>query len=304
MAETCRPLFLNAERRPDRGRNAGRLGGRPDRAMIPLRLPVLVLLAALASLAAVAACGPLPRPFERDNANPLLTANSGLLPVAVSPVAGAPGLAEGMAEALVAEDIAASIGSLGPPALTLRGRIDKSGPARIVRWQVAAPTGQILGEVSQPLPAAPVAERPRPGAAATSAVAQLLRGDDSGAADVAARPRVAVRPVVAPKDFDGGTLTRAMAAALERQGLAVDPDKPAFVVEGSLRIGPAGNGQDMVEVDWTVRDSAGKELGVVSQGSPVPHQQLLGAVGPLARDIANAGAEGIGEVIRKSHQSL
>jgi hypothetical protein len=184
----------------------------------------------------------------------------------------------------------------------LEGVVEDGAEGPAVLWRISSAQGTLIGETRQPLSGWP--PEPARTASATAgaalAVATLLRGDDAGVSDLEARPHVAVQPVKADTRFDVKGLTRAMERALARQGLAVRDDSPSFVVEGKVHIGPGQAGQDRVELDWTVRDASGKELGTVSQGSPVAHDLLQGDLGVLALEIANAGASGIAEVIQKS----
>ncbi len=207
-----------------------------------------------------------------------------------------------MVGAFEGEDMAASTESRGAGFLRLLGRIEGTDAERNLVLRVATPDGKDLGELRLPvLPQRPGQADLRALAAASArAVAGLLRGEGSGVADLASRPQVRLRPVKVPPNVDGQSLTEAMARALARQGLAIDGPAPTFEVEGSLRIAPGANGQDLVQVDWTVRDGTGKELGSVSQGSPVARETLLGQMALLSRQIADGGAEGVAEVIRKS----
>lgn len=255
---------------------------------------------------AAAACGPLPHPFEHD-AGAGIAAPGTLAPLAVQPVAGLPGLAEAMVEALGHQDIAATSGPAGPTFLVLRGGLDgNAGPSpRSFLWQLVTPDGRVLGQVRQPVPSAGADGQARLAAGSAASLARLLRGDDPNIAVAVRQPRIVVRPVqvlvqVSGK-FDGNSLSRAMTDALARRGLTVGGDEPpSFLVDGTLRISPAKDAQDLIEVEWVVRDAAGKELGTVSQGSPVPHPLLEGDTAPLARQIAGAGADGVQQVIDSS----
>lgn len=259
--------------------------------------PFRVLL--LASLAT--ACGPLPRPFEHQRVSALLSDQRALVPVAVQPVDGAPGLAEAVSTALNRDEIAASTENPGDGFLILSGKIrSDDGKVQLV-WQITSGDAHPITEFHQPLSAESLnpAHRNDLAEAAAQGIAHALRGDDSGAADIEAAPKVALQGVKTPADFDNISLSQAMVRALGLQGLTVVSTHPSFVVDGTLQIGPMLAGQNLVTVDWTVRDAAGRDLGTVSQGSPVPHERLLGPLTGLVRDIAEAGAEGIAEVIRK-----
>jgi hypothetical protein len=250
------------------------------------------------------ACGPLPRPFEHQRISELLSDQRALAPLAIQPIDGAPGLAEALAVALGHQDIAASTEPAGHGFQVLSGAMrDESGALRLV-WKITGDDGHAISEVSQALQA----DSLKPGGrdafveAAARAIAHALRGDDSGVADLDAAPHVALRGIRTPADFDGDSLSRAMIRALSQQGMTIDAAHPAFVVLGTLKVGPTLAGQNLVTVDWTVQDADGRDLGTVSQGSPVPHDRLFEPPTGLVRDIANAGADGIREVIVKQSE--
>jgi hypothetical protein len=244
---------------------------------------------------------PLPRPFEHQTLSPLIDEQSIVAPVTVEPVNGLPGLNEAVAAALQQEEIAATTNT-GAGYLTLRGHVHGEGASREVLWQVADADGKTIGASLQPMPTTDPTATARLAARSARALAKLLRGEvpDGGRPDN--RPRVILRPIRTPPEFDGPALRRAQADALARRGIVVvdDPQAP-FAIEALLRILPGSSGVDVVEVSWTVRDAAGKSLGTVSQGGPVPHADLANAntMTPLAAQIALGGAEGIVQVLKK-----
>jgi hypothetical protein len=252
----------------------------------------------------LAACGPLPRPFEQQHVSALLSDQRALAPLAIQPIDGAPGLAEALVTALDHEDIAASTGAAGHGFQILSGTMRRENGLPRMTWRITGADGHAIGETSQPLQADSLTPQGRDGfaAAAASAIAHALRGDDSGVADLDAAPHVALRGIQTPADFDGDSLSRAMSRALSQQGMTIDSSHPAFVVLGTLKVGPTLAGQNLVTVDWTVQDAVGRDLGTVSQGSPVPHDRLFEPPTGLVREIATAGAEGIREVIAKQSE--
>jgi hypothetical protein len=272
------------------------------------RVAALIIMVVLPLVGVTSGCGPLPRPFEHQSVSPLLSDQRALAPLAVQQVNGAPNLAEAVANALRREEIAAGTEISGDSFLILSGTIrsDRISPQLI--WQIAESNGRLLSEIRQPFPEDSLAP-PQQNAfadAAALAIVHALRGDDSGVSDIEAAPHVALRAIKAPAEFDGDSLSRAMTRALGRQGLTVASINPGFIIDGTLQIGPTINGQNLVTIEWIVRETGGRELGTVSQGSPVPHERLVGPRTSLVRDIADAGAEGILDVIQKHmrpHQS-
>ena len=103
---------------------------------------------------------------------------------------------------------------------------------------------------------------------------------------------------------DGGqALARAMRRSLARIGIASAPaaDEAALRVSGEVSI--AGNesapeGAD-VTIAWRVTRPDGAEVGTVTQSNRVPAEILEGRWGPLARTVAQAGAPGIAQLVRR-----
>ena len=251
---------------------------------------------AIALLCLLAACGPLPHPFESEQSNALLSDVRAMAPLKVLPLAELPGLDKDLAQALQNEELAASVEDGGPGSLAVTGHVEDSA----VVWRIADAAGKTMAETRQTLPSGKFDALARLTLARQSAgaLSRALRGEGSGLSDLEARPHVALRRVKTPPAIDADSLTQTMGRALARQGIAISNDNPVMVVEGTLRVLPGPNGgQDVVEVDWLVRDAAGKELGTVSQGGPVDHALVIGNLGATGRDIANAGAEGVAQVV-------
>lgn len=261
------------------------------------------LLAALFLTAlVVAACGPVPQPFRQAAPTLLAENRTSLLPILVKPVEGMPGLAEAVSRSLLKEDLAASTTAAGSAVMVLEGRMDTPAMFRRLGWRVTSPSGEDLGRFLLPLTGTPddPAAIERMARSAAALVARMLRGDDSGLADLEARPLVQLAAIQITGNFDAFMLARAMQDALTGQGFRVVDSGARFRILGELRVIDGQAGRDsVVEVVWKVVDGAGKELGTVSQGSPVAREILESPMAPLARQIASAGAEGIAEVIHQ-----
>ena len=163
-------------------------------------------------------------------------------------------------------------------------------------WRLTAPDRKELGVVAQAVP--PGANITQLAQDAVPLIAKLLTADGA-AAENTNRKYVAVGAVRAPPGIDAQSLRRAMADALVAQGITVGTDNVAVTVEGELRVLPGSGTQDVVQMDWTVRDAKGVSLGTVSQGSPVDRAALSESFGEMAKDIASAGAPGVVEIIRR-----
>lgn len=252
------------------------------------------LLALMVSVVLLAACGELPHPFEHDpGAEPILATPTAMAPVAVAEVAGQPGLAEAVVKALGEQDIPASMEGGGDRFLRLTG---KAGSGRIL-WTLTGPDGKKLGENLQALPRKP-GDFDQIAAASAEAIGELMRGDDLGGTDLAARVRVAVDDVIAGGGLDAGLLKRSLVLALQQRGLAVVTDRAKLHVSGGVRVSPGIGGRDLVEVSWVVVDDTGKELGRVNQSNNVYHDEIVSLGTRMTHQIAEGGAEGVAQLVQ------
>jgi len=253
----------------------------------------------------LAACGPVPHPFEHEAPNPLIEDRLALSALSLAPVDGLPGLEDALIHSFENEDIPASTQAPGPGGLWLNGTKTADGA---VAWKLHDSQGGEAGEISTPLPSGPFNDLARRDLAnrTATAIAHLLRGEDQ-TAQADSRPHLILPPLKAPKDFDAEGLRHAIARALLREGFVTgDAAKDAVAtIIGEVHITPppanVKGGQDILEITWIVRSPDGKELGKVAQGNPVDHLLLTGYLGPLGRDIADAAAPGIAEVIHKKN---
>lgn len=238
-------------------------------------------------------CGNLPRPFQHEGDEQPLAQPQAARPIAVTAPADLPGLAAAMVAALGKEDIAASLTAGGDYFLQLDGQIVAAH--RLV-WRLTDSKGKGLGETVQDLPAsgdfAAASER------AAQSIARLLRSDELGGRDLAARPRVTIDKVVVQGSLDAELLKRALIMALEQHGVAVVTEQAQLHVSGLLRISQGLAGHDLVEVTWTAVDDQGKEIGKVNQGSPVMRDDLLAKANQMTHQIAEGGAQGIKQLLQ------
>ncbi len=275
--------------------------------------PVLALLAAMV----IAACQPLPRPFEDQNkeANNLLKlANRG--GVVVLPIEGAPD------PAAFAETIAVELRRLDVPATTARvgaaetlrlfGRAevtprDTARDQLEIAWRLVQPNGAVMGRPgswlvphepwakADPLAMAGVAQLAAP------ELAELIEGD---------RPVTQAGPSLVVWSVDGApgdgavTLKAALERALRRAGYRVSAGlaDDSLVVSAAVTLKPAGPGKERVTVAWTVLDQEGAELGQIDQENTITAGLLNGPWGEIARQIAGAALEGIAEVVDQSRK--
>lgn len=270
---------------------------------------VAFLLVALA----LAACGPIPRPFQPEEkdaiANPLLR-----LPdhggVVVPPVAGLPegegrALAEAVAEALRGHDIPANTRSGNRYSLILDLRASPEPGGRVgVDAQLVDSQGATLNEGRHVDVTPRAREIPAEWAGLAKRVAEAI-ATAIKPETLAQRDKLPVRlakPEGAPGD-GGLALLRALAFHLERMGVRLtdDPRAPALGVTGNVAIGPApaiqGAEARRVSVVWRVADPDGGELGRIDMANAVPLRAVDRQWAELSFEIAAASAEAIRELV-------
>ena len=270
----------------------------------------LALLAALL----IAACQPLPRPFEdRDKeANALLRlSNRG--GVVVQPIDGVPdpaAFAEAIATELRRLDVPATARDGPTGALRLSGRIevtprDATRDQVEIGWRLAQANGAVIaGQPASWLVPREPWRRGDPQAMAAVAqlaapeLANLIEGD---------RPVTRPGPALVVWAVDGApgdgavTLKVALERVLKRAGYRVLPTlgEDSLVVSGAITLAPAGGGRQRVAIVWSVLDHDGVELGQVAQENVIAAGLLDGPWGEIARQIAGAALEGIVEVMEQ-----
>jgi hypothetical protein len=103
-------------------------------------------------------------------------------------------------------------------------------------------------------------------------------------------------PSVTGAPGDGGvSLTSAIQRELSRNGVALT-DKVSgqtYRVEGKVVVGEAKAGKQPIQIDWSVKDPKGRNLGTVSQKNDVAQGSLDGPWGKIADAAASAAAQGI-----------
>lgn len=134
------------------------------------------------------------------------------------------------------------------------------------------------------------------GAPDTSRVAVAASTGATGSINRAGGGIIAVVPTVTGAPGDGKTaLAEALRSELARSGInATDAASAgAYRVEGRVAVGQATSGKQPIQIDWQVKDPAGKRLGTVSQKNEIPQGSLDGAWGQTADAAAAAAAQGI-----------
>lgn len=283
-------------------------------------VPVVLILLALA------ACGPVPRPFQpeikRDDALFLLRNGSQLqvLPLEQAPPGTSEAFAERLVRALRFRGLTATTGSDGPDGYRLRGRasvnpLDDGREEVLTLWELVDGRGRRLAQQARrsELPGghwqlgSPGALDQVAGEVAESLV-ELVRAPGSAAQKdpVLADGRLLLAPVEGAPGSAGLFLAQALAAELRR----LEPtfpgirQGPALVILGKVGLGKPRAGWQRVALTWRVIEAiSGKELGRVNQRNSVPAGSLDDTWNDLAKPIAEGAAIGIADVLKKTGRS-
>ncbi|GEM_PF-240009 len=297
------------------------------------RRPVTALLSALGGLAlAVAACQPLPQPFQpaatKKSANPLLTLpdRSGIV---VRPVEGMPddtgsALARQMAIALLDRNL---------PAFTERGNISSlelTGQAiarpvggtrseiRVI-WRVSDHNGIQQGEHALDIATRKTAwaqgsptllrEIAQKSAGKIAAIIQGPEERDRTAGR--AKRTLHVWKIDGAPETAGALLRSELETALRRAALRVSSRMrdDSLVIVGIVTLAaapsgtPAPEGQRELGLEWTVMGPDGREFGKLHQKNTVAADALENEWPGIARGIALGAAQGIGDILAKVPES-
>lgn len=265
----------------------------------------LIRAAALLGLLGLAACGQVPQPFSKEEANlakaPFLIAPT-TEGVVVLPVVGVPDetgelIADLAAAALRKQDVAASASTRASNRASLflsgAGRRRPDGAMEIT-WTLARPDGTVVGERTDAIASDEQL------ANSTAEVAAWLR--PRRAPVVRTVPKVAVHPVEGAPGDGNDLLRRALALALDRAPVELTNDlaENGHAVRGDVSVVRQNDGRDEVVISWAVVDANGREIGTVDQKNRVPAGSLDGSWGAVAAPIADAAVGGIVALLKQS----
>jgi hypothetical protein len=277
-------------------------------ALLPLVLPLLL-----------SACGDLPQPFL---GNPGATARVLAQPptprLAVPPPGqallsdqAAATFATALADALQQREVPAVAGAAQPGDWRLEVSAGMNGAIVVPVYRVIDPKGVDRGKIdgtelatadwsaATPATLAHAADSAAPSITAllTSIQATLQHADPNSLYN---RPaRVQLLPVTgAPGDGDIA-LTKQMHSTLATLGPLVQDNLAGadFIVRGTVKMVPIPDGQERVEIQWSVATPGGDERGRVVQLNAVPAGSLNGYWGDVATAVAQEAAGGVRDVI-------
>lgn len=282
--------------------------------------PVLLILLALA------ACGPVPRPFQpevkRDNALFLLRNGSQLqvLPLEQAPPGVSDAFAERLVRALRFQGLTATTLSDGPDGYRLRGRASVNPLADgreevLTLWELVDGRDRRLAQRAQrsELPGGHW-QLGSPGALdqvasdVADSLVELVRAPANEARPdpVLADGRLLLAPIEGAPGSSGQFLAQALAAELRRLEPTFPGVRrgPALVILGKVGLGQPRAGWQRVALTWRVVEAiSGEELGRINQRNSVPAGSLDDTWNDLAKPIAEGAAIGIADVLKKTGRS-
>jgi hypothetical protein len=284
-----------------------------------MRFPFMAALLLL-----LAACQPLPHPFEDSRPppnSPLMTPpdSAGIV---VLPVTGAPGttahdLADAMATALQDNDVPAGTSARNRGSYVLQGKATTKGQPDgkmqvTVAWEMSGPDGKLTGqqEASTVMTAsawldggAGIANLVSP---AAPALAKLIESDIPAPPPGSSDPLIAVHLAKGAPGDGGQALATAMSAALRHAQVTIADFPgavPVYVVEVAVGITPPVSGKQKVSINWILTKADGSQIGEVKQENAVEAGSLDKVWGLTAYDAANAAAPGITALIDEAKRA-
>jgi len=276
----------------------------------------------------LAACGPLPRPFQpsaKTLSNPLI--DQGVPPdVAVNQLRGtslpmAKLVTRSVVDEITRYDIVAYANDHGASKFVLDGElVDAPVSAdalakRQIRWLLTTREGVVTGTHVVPILAtdfdweygSPKVIRDV-GESTAKAVARLLLGRTATLQeDRNARVGIWVKPVSDAPGDGNYSLTRSIAFALGDSGMTVvkSPDRAEHFLKGRVHLDSPESGQQKVEIIWIVTDPDDREIGRARQRNSVPAGAFDGRWGQSAVMISMAAVGAIRNIlVNKGMQAL
>lgn len=267
----------------------------------------------------VAACGPLPRPFEHEASVPnellVLPDHVGVI---VRPVRGlepeaSGALAEALAEALRRSDIVASTRGGNAASYGLDSHVEPDGNRRSLVVELLQPGGALVARQTVVIPGTPddearnwrtiadAAARPLAGVLAGEPVEALAAVKTAAGVPDANAPSLAIAAVNSAPDADGRVLERALAFTLQQRNIKTveAPGTNLHQIRGAIKVTTRPNNQRNLAVVWTVLGPDGKEIGRVEQANDVPLPLLRSAWADIALAVAEGAADGIINVLEE-----
>ena len=260
------------------------------------------------ALAALAACQPVPKPFSHGAAPPsdllTLTDAQGITVLPVTDRNGEPleQLTDRMVQALHERNVPATYGGNSRSSYLLLGNLSTPPAAPVLIWTLQTQQGDEVGKVVQPLEntvgTPPKFTNPTTFDRSAAALATLIQDDPPNESIL---PAVHIGEVAGAPGDGNSRLRAAMEQLLPRTGLELAPqaDSDSLIVTGAVTVDAPRGGEQKVEIEWTVRDPFGIEVGTIAQARPVPAGSLDSNWGLVANEAALAGAVAVAEMVRQ-----
>jgi len=194
----------------------------------------------------------------------------------------------------------------------LVSRIAQQAAPRIATLMGKPPTfearspGQIAAGVNAlpPQPEGPVQEAAAVGAAAAAPGAPSTPASAAVQASPASQRQIKVMVAQvdgAPSDGNRQLLGGMRRALGSSKIVVVDSGaSDTFTVVGKVKLTPIDDSKGQLEINWFLKDPAGKEVGKVDQSNPVPLAATRGSWAGFGDIVAQAAVEGILELLEKA----
>lgn len=275
----------------------------------------------------VTACGPLPRPFGRDQGEPGSKLASQLYfeGVEVQPMTGTTKpMSELVAGAIIGRlqneyEIPASYRGMDRSEFVLLGHVvdNRSDPGVAepvsIEWQLLRRDGEVVenfvdaveaSRLEWDYGAAPVLEKigKRIGTRVAKAVLGKRFGM-SGQDRLLGRAGVFIGAVTGAPGNGNASLRRAIAVALGGGGLRLtnNPVEALFTLNGTVEMGAPENNAQSIRILWEIKDVDGNVVGRAEQNNVVAAGSLDGNWGRTAAFVAAAATEGIVKVVERNN---
>lgn len=263
-------------------------------------------------LAVLAACQPVPRPFEHEpgSQNGLLRLPDSrgiiVLPVAEAPPQTADRLANEMVAALIDRDVPAYLGRGNRSSMILVGEVIDPGRDAHIAWTLYDPEGEEIGDYDQSIEGTSVElwARADPELMATLAAAAAPRiaahVQDTPDREVLPPP-IYVGDVSGAPGNDGKRLQAALRQGLRRLGarVAVTPNAETLVATANVSMTALKDDRTEIAIAWAVSDPFGAEIGKIDQASPFATGVVESRWGELAQEAGLAAAAGMVELVSR-----